>query len=506
MTIDSNPGELFIENRTFAEIEIGERATLARTLTRGDIELFAAMSGDVNPAHVDEEYAHSDMFHKIIAHGMWGASLISTLLGTKLPGPGTIYLGQTLRFCRPVTIGDTITVSVEASEKEFEHHLIWFDCRCVNHRQEVVIDGRAEVIAPTDKVRRLRVALPEVHLHEQGALFRTLIERAAAFEPLRMAVVHPVDRDSLLGAIEAAQTGLIVPTLVGREDRIRSLAAAHDLDVSGFALVSTEHSHEAAEAAVALARRGQVEALMKGSLHTDELMHAVVAPKTGLATDRRISHVFVLDVPTYSRALLVTDAALNIAPDLADKRDIVQNAIDLALTIGIEAPKVAVLSAVETVNPSLRSSIEAAALAKMAERGQIQHGAVDGPLAFDNAVAPAAARLKGIVSPVAGRADILVVPDLESGNMLVKQLDYLADSQSAGIVLGGRVPIALTSRADSAIERVASCALAVLAAHPATAGAALRPNSAPSRHTDTDQQDRMTTSHPATLQAAGDGS
>jgi phosphate acetyltransferase len=466
--MDSNDPQLFIENRTFEEIEIGERATLSRTLSREDIELFAVMSGDVNPAHVDDEYARSDMFHKIIAHGMWGASLISTLLGTKLPGPGTVYLEQTLHFRHPVMIGDTITVSVTASGKESERRRISFDCRCVNQRGEVVIEGNAEVIAPTEKVRRLRVALPEVHLREHGVLLRALIERAEALAPLRMAVVHPVDRDSLLGAVEAAQAGLIVPALVGPEERIRSLAAAHDLDISGFALVATEHSHDAADTAVALARRGQVDAIMKGSLHTDELMHAAVRPGTGLETDRRMSHVFVIDVPAYPRPLLITDAALNIEPVLATKREIVQNAIDLALAIGIETPKVAILSAAETVNPTLRSTLEAAALAKMAERGQIEFGVVDGPLAFDNAVSAAAARVKGIASPVAGRADILVVPDLESGNMLVKQLDYLADSQAAGIVLGGRVPIALTSRADSPLERVASCALAVLAAHAAT--------------------------------------
>jgi phosphate acetyltransferase len=479
MSIESSAGELFIENRTFAEIEVGEHATLTRTLTREDIELFAAMSGDVNPAHVDEEYAHSDIFHKIIAHGMWGASLISTLLGTKLPGPGTIYLEQTLGFRHPVAIGDTIIVTVTAANKESKGQRVSFDCRCVNQRDEIVIDGVAKVIAPTEKVRRLRVPLPEVYLHEHGRLFRHLIDQAAALGRLRMAVTHPVDRDSLLGAVEAAQAGLIIPTLVGPEPRIHSVAAAADLDISGYALVATEHSHAAAETAVALARRGEVDAIMKGSLHTDELMHAVLAPEAGLATDRRMSHVFVLDVPTYPRPLLITDAALNIDPDLAAKRDIVQNAIDLALAIGIDTPKVAILSAVETVNPSVRSTLEAAALAKMAERGQLKHGVVDGPLAFDNAISSAAARVKGIASVVAGQADILVVPDLESGNMLVKQLDYLADSQAAGIVLGGRVPIALTSRADSALERVASCALAVLASHspvPATKdGTAVRP-------------------------------
>jgi phosphate acetyltransferase len=461
---------VFIENRTFAEIEIGETATLTRTLSREDIELFAVMSGDVNPAHVDEDYAHSDVFHAIIAHGMWGASLISTLLGTKLPGPGTIYLEQTLHFRHPVMIADTVTVSVTAAAKDPGRQRITFDCRCANQRGEVVIDGTATVIAPAEKVRRPRVALPEVHLREHGILFRELADRAKPLQPVRMAVVHPVDRDSLLGALQAAQAGLIIPVLVGPEDRIHAVAAANDLDIAGLPLIGTEHSHQAAAAAVKLARDGEVDALMKGSLHTDELMHAAVTPGTGLGTDRRMSHVFVMEVPTYPRLLFITDAALNIEPDLAAKRDIVQNAIELALAVGVGTPKVAILSAVETVSPKIRSSVDAAALAKMAERGQIRGGVVDGPLAFDNAISPAAARVKGIASPVAGQADILVVPGLESGNMLAKQLDYLGDSQSTGIVLGARVPIVVTSRAAQASERMASCALAVLMSHPPTPG------------------------------------
>ena len=298
-------------------------------------------------------------------------------------------------------------------------------------------------------------------LHDTGTLFSRLQARARSCGPIRTAVVHPVDRESLIGTLQAAQAGLIVPVLVGPEDRILSVARANELDVTGISLVMTEHSHEAAEIAVALARRGEVDALMKGSLHTDELMSAAVAP-AGLRTDRRMSHVFVHHVPRYPRPLLITDAALNVQPDLDAKRDIVQNAVDLALALGIQAPKVAVLSAVETVNPNIRSSVDAAALAKMGDRGQITDGVIDGPLAFDDAVSSAAARTKGIVSPVAGRADVLVVPDLESGNMLTKQLDYLAGSQAAGLVVGGRVPIALTSRADGASEHVASCALAVL--------------------------------------------
>jgi phosphate acetyltransferase len=453
-----------IENQTFDEIRLGETASLVRTLSREDIDLFAIMSGDVNPAHVDEEYARSDMFHKIIAHGMWGGSLISTLLGTKLPGPGTIYLSQQLRFHRPVALGDTITVTVTVTAKETERHHVTLDCQCSNQRGEVVISGSAQVIAPTEKVKRLRTILPEVHLHEHGAWYRHLIELTRALAPIRTAVVHPVDSNALMGAIEAAQAHLIVPVLVGPVDKIRAVALAHDVDLSPYTLVPTEHSHAAADQAVALARAGQVDAVMKGSLHTDELMHAVLAPNIGLSTARRMSHVFVLDVPSYPRPLFITDAALNIYPDLEAKRDIVQNAIDLAHVLGIPTPKVAILSAVETVTPKIQSTLEAAALCKMTDRGQITGGIVDGPLAFDNAVSPEAVRTKGIVSPVAGRADILVVPDLEAGNMLAKQLEYLADAQTAGIVLGARVPIVLTSRSDSPLAHMASCALALLLA------------------------------------------
>jgi phosphotransacetylase/acyl dehydratase len=453
-----------IENRTFDEIKVGDTASLVRTLSKEDIELFAVMSGDVNPAHVDEEYARSDMFHKIIAHGMWGASLISTLLGTKLPGPGAIYLSQTLCFHHPVTIGDTITVTVTARAKETEHHQINFDCLCMNQRGEVVISGNAEVIAPTDKVRRPRAILPDVFLHEHGTWHRHIISMTTGLEPIRTAIVHPVDSNALLGAIEAAQANLIVPILIGPKDRILAVAAAQNVDLSPYTLVPTEHSHAAAEKAVVMAREGEVDAVMKGSLHTEELMHPVLAPRVGLRTDRRMSHVFVMDVPAYPRMLFITDAALNIYPDLEEKRDIVQNAIDLAHVLGIETPRVAILSAVETVNPKIHSTLEAAALCKMADRGQISGGLVDGPLAFDNAVSLESARTKGLVSPVAGQADILVVPDLESGNMLAKQLEYLADAQTSGIVLGARVPIILTSRADSPMAHIVSCALALLLA------------------------------------------
>jgi len=451
-----------IRNRTFDELKVGDSASLTRTLTRADIELFAVMSGDVNPAHLDEEYARSDQFHKVIAHGMWSGALISTVLGTQLPGPGTIYLGQSLRFLHPVGLGDTVTVTLTVARLDPDRHVATLDCAVTNQDGQPVLSGTAEVIAPREKVARPRVALPEVRLRERGSRYRDLLAAAQDAPRVRTAVVHPVDTVSLLGAVEAARAGLIEPVLVGPEAKIRQAAAQAQVDLAPFRLVPTAHSHAAADAAVALARTGEVAALMKGALHTDELMHAVVARDTGLRTGRRISHVFAMDVPTYPRPLLITDAAINVYPTLEDKRDIVQNAIDLAHALGIAAPRVAILSALETIYPKIPSTLEAAALCKMAERGQITGAVVDGPMAFDLAVSEDAARTKGFVSPVAGQADILVVPDLEAGNMLAKQLEYLAEAQVAGIVLGARVPIMLTSRADGPLARLASCALAAL--------------------------------------------
>ena len=295
-----------------------------------------------------------------------------------------------------------------------------------------------------------------------GTQLLRLMRMAQAQAPLPTAVVHPVDGLSLTGAVEAARRGMIAPILIGPRARVEAAAQAAGLDIGGFQLIDVEHSHQAAARACELAASGQVAALMKGALHTDELLEAVVADRTGLRTDRRMSHVFVLDVPSYPRPLLVSDAALNIAPDLQTKRDIVQNAIDCAHAMDIPLPRVAILSAVETVNPKMISTIDAAALCKMAERGQIVGGVVDGPLAFDNAISPESARTKGIQSAVAGCADILIVPDIEAGNMLAKQLFYLSNAQSAGIVMGARVPIILTSRSDPEASRLASCALAIL--------------------------------------------
>ena len=323
---------------------------------------------------------------------------------------------------------------------------------------------RANAATDASSIAYSNVATPDIVLRRTDA-FAAILRRCEGLPPIRCAVVHPCDRDSLNGALEAAKRNLIIPVLVGPERKIRAVAESENVDLSPYEIVSTEHSHAAAEKAVEMARAGHVDALMKGSLHTDELMSAVVPSATGLRTARRISHVFVIDVPTYPRLLLVTDAAIDIAPDIEVKADIAQNAIDLAHVLGIEMPKVAILSAVETVNPKIPSTVDAAALCKMADRRQITGGILDGPLAFDNAISPTAAAAKNIVSAVAGVADILLVPDLESGNILAKQLQYLAGADTAGIVLGTRVPIVLTSRADPVRERLASTAVMMLVAH-----------------------------------------
>lgn len=453
---------LTIENRLFDEIALGDSSSLTRTVTTQDIALFALVSGDVNPAHMDPEYAATDMFHRVIVHGMWGAGLISALLGTQLPGPGTIYLGQTLRFLKPVGLGDAITATVTVTERREDKMRLKLACSCTNQKGEEVIIGEADVIAPTERVNRPRIALPDIRLAQHDA-YRQLMLRAQA-AALPTAVVHPCSVAALTAALDAADAGLITPILVGPEDRIRAVAQQAGLSIEGCRLVPAGHSHEAAAMAIDLVREGEAALLMKGSLHTDELMGAVVASATGLRTARRVSHAYVMDVPGHPRPLIISDAAINIAPTLEDKADIIRNAIDLAHVLGLTQPKVAILAAVEVVNPAMRATLDAAALCKMADRGQITGGVLDGPLAFDNAISVAAAQEKGIASPVAGQADILVVPDLEAGNMLAKQLTFLGQADAAGVVLGAQVPIILTSRADSQRTRLASCAVAVLMA------------------------------------------
>lgn len=452
-----------ITNKTFDEINIGDSATLTRTLTKQDIQLFAMVTGDMNPAHLDEAYAKTDIFHQIVGHGMWTASMFSVLLGMQLPGPGTLYLNQTLKFLKPVHLGDIITASVKALKKDDAHKHITFRTLCTNENGEHVLEGEALVLAPSEKVCWQAQPLPQVQIKTSSHNYdQWLLGKISGLKPLRVAVVHPVDIYSLSGAVEAAKAGIIAPIFVGSEEKIRKVAEDAHIDLDHYTIVSTPHSHAAAARAVEMAAKGDVEALMKGKLHTDELMEAVVDKDSGLRTGRRMSHVFILDVPRYSKPLFLTDSAINIKPDLMDKKDIVQNAIDLFTTLELGTPKVAILSAVETVTEKIPSTIDATALCKMAERGQITGGVLDGPLAFDNAISKEAAQIKGIVSPVAGDADILVVPDIESGNMLYKQLRYFSGAQGAGIVLGAKVPIILTSRAGDAESRVISCALALL--------------------------------------------
>jgi phosphotransacetylase/acyl dehydratase len=456
-----------IENRTFDEIEIGDTATLERTLTEQDITLFAVMSGDINPAHVDPEYAKSSRFREVIGHGMWSGALISTVLGTEFPGPGTIYLGQNLRFRRPVKVGDTIRIRVTAKEKDAGKGRVVLDTECLNQDGEVVVSGSADVIAPTQKIRRPKVDLPVVRFDDREMRFREVMGRIKARQlaPVRAAIVDPADADSIAGLAAAAEQGILIPVLVGVEGPMRELAAAGNVDLAGFEMVPVGNRREAVAEAIRLAREGRIEGVMKGTLSTEELIVPVVSSARGLRTERRVSHVHVMDVPTYPKPLFITDSMINIAPGLAEKRDICQNVIDLAHWLGIPAPKVAVLAAVETINPKMHATIEAATLCKMAERGQITGGILDGPLTFDHAVSLKAAENMGIRSAVAGQADVLLVPDLESGNMIAKQLAYLADALSAGIVLGARVPIALTGRGDDLRSWLASASLVQLVAH-----------------------------------------
>lgn len=407
---------------------------------------------------------HDDL--RVLGEGLWPGALLINTICSEFPGPGTVPRSQDLTYHARVALGDQVTVTVTVAEKRAGGEVV-LEGRADKENGEPVVSGRIVVQAP-EVVEEAEVP-PSVASPARGGRrqLQRFLSMAEPLEPMSVAVVHPVDALSLQGALHAAEHHLMRLTLVGPAAKIRAAAeeagvALQGPDGEALTLVDVEHSHEAAERAVELARRGEVEGLMKGSLHTDELMGAVVRRDGGLRTERRISHVYAMDVPTYHRPLMISDAAINIAPKLNDKRDICQNAIDLAHTLEIETPKVAILSATESVNPEIASTLDAAALCKMADRGQIRGGLLDGPLAFDNAISAAAAAAKRIDSAVAGEPDILIAPDLESGNMLAKQLYYLADAEAAGIVLGARVPIVLTSRADDVVARLASCALALL--------------------------------------------
>lgn len=461
-----------MENRTFDEINIGDTASLTRAMRSEDVETMAAVTGNVNLTSVAADDSGATMFVEGSGQAVWGATLFSTITGTQLPGLGAVARAFNVRFLRPVPVGVRVTATVTAREKHADTKVILFDCRCTDPDGNLVIEGEAEVQAPMEKIRRELRELPKVQLRREDR-YLDLLRACEGLPPLDTVVVHPCSDDALVGAVQAAERHLINPILVGPEAKVRSIAAEAGVDISPYRLVDAQHSHHAAELSVELVHSGDANAMMKGSLHTDEMLSQVVKRTGGLRTERRLSHCFLLAVPTYERAIIVTDAAINIQPTLEEKRDIVQNAIEVAHAVGIAEPKVAILSAVETVTLKIPSTLEAAALCKMADRRQIVGGILDGPLAFDNAIDEEAARTKGITSPVAGKADILVVPDLESGNMLAKQLTFMANAEAAGILVGARVPIVLTSRADNARTRLASCAVAVLFAEEQRKGAAL---------------------------------
>jgi len=447
-------------NKTFDELAVGEEASITRVVGRDDLFVFAHASGSLNPANLPGVVGDHDAAPA--APAMWVGSLFSAVLGNLLPGPGTLYLSQTLHFYARAHVGDALKVSVRVEELRPPMTVV-LKTR-VNRGEELIADGMAEVRAPATRQLIDEAALPELTLQRHVHVDR-LLGACRNLPPMPTAIVAPEEENALLGALAGARENLIVPILIGDAAKIRALAVNLGASLAGIAIEDAPSHNAAAARAVELVHQGAATAVMKGHLHTDELLKHVVKSQGGLRIGRRISHVFVMDAPSLNQLILVTDAAINIAPTLEEKVDIVQNAIDLALALGIVRPKVGVLSAVETVNPKIQSTVDAAALSKMSERGQIRGGVVDGPLAMDNALSLAAAKTKGLTSLVAGRADILVAPNLEAGNILAKELTYAAQAEGAGLVIGAKVPVLLTSRADDERSRLFSCAVAVLYAY-----------------------------------------
>ena len=447
-------------NILWANLAPGMQAQVTRTATADDFFVFANNSGNINPMHLLQQDADHDGLRDGVAPSLWVGSLISAVLGNHLPGPGTLYRAQSFRFTGRAHEGDVLTAHVRLTEKR-PPNIALFETWVETADGTRIVEGEAEVTASDHVVAVDLHAVPgltvQTHVH-----FDKMLERVAPLPALRCAVVAPEDANSLAGALLARDHTILDPVLIGDRSRILAAAAELGADISALELVDIADHRSAAARAVQMVHEGRVRTIMKGNLHSDDLLSEIVKRDGGLRTARRLSHVFVMDVPGLDHLLMVTDAAINIAPDLECKVDIVQNAIDLAHALGLAQPKVGILSAVETVNLRIPSTLDAAILSKMAERGQIRGGIVDGPLAMDNAIDLEAARTKGISSAVAGRADILVVPNLEAGNMLAKELTFLAHAQAAGIVMGARCPIILTSRADDDRSRLASCAVAAL--------------------------------------------
>jgi len=450
----------FHRNTTFDELVVGQNARIERSVTANDLYVFAHASANTNPIHLPGKDLDGDGEADTVAPSMWVGSLISSVLGTILPGAGTLYHGQTFRFLDRAKLGDRLVVSVRCIEKRGKPMAV-FETIVEKTDGTRILEGTAEVAAPTATIVLTDQQLPLLLIDEHDH-FDPLVKCCQTLAPMPMAVVAPDDKNSLGGALLAKQEGLIAPIFIGSRGKIMKAADELKADISDILLVDVENHTEAAAQAVAMVHAREARAIMKGNIHSDELLAQVIKRDGGLRTPRRISHVFVMDVPTKSSLLFISDAAINIAPDLTTKIDIVQNAIDLAIACGLNKPKVGVLAAVETVNVNMPSTLDAAALAKMADRGQIRGGIVDGPLAMDNAVDMQAARTKGISSLVAGQADVLIVPNLEAGNMLAKELTFVARAEAAGLVVGAKVPVILTSRADNDKARLASCALAQL--------------------------------------------
>lgn len=450
------------ENKTFDELQVGDTAELRRVCTADDFFVFATASGNHNPMHLPGyDLDHDGKKDEFTAPAMWVGSLISAVLGNILPGAGTLYRTQFFEFLGRAKAGDDLVVRVRLTEKRDNGDVVFATSVLRDAPEELLLRGEAVVAAPKAKFRFEEMDIPGL-LVQRHRHFDALVAKAEPLPPMPVAVVAPEEPNSLGGALLAARHTLITPILVGDRAKIEAAAKACEESLDGIEIIDVPEHSAAANLAVDLVADRRAHAVMKGHLHTDELLRAALRKERGLRSGRRFTHIFVMDVPGVPHPLLVTDAAINILPDLSTKIDIVQNAIDLAISLGIAEPKVGVLSAVETVNPQIPSSMDAALLSKMAERGQITGGVVDGPLAMDNALDLGAARTKGIVSPVAGRAEVLVVPSLDAGNMLAKQLTYVSHAEGAGLVMGAKVPIILTSRADGQMARLASCAVAVL--------------------------------------------
>jgi phosphate butyryltransferase len=450
-----------LRNRTFEQIAIGESAELHRLVTTDDLYGFAAVSGNVNPMNLPGMDIDGDGIDDGAAPAMFVAALISAVLGNILPGPGTLYRRQLLTMHPDrARAGDEVVCRVVVTGKRHPDVIVLDTGVHLAGTGAPIVTGEAEVRAPTVPIDRDGIDVPGLVV-QRHRHFEALLTRARPLPELPTAVVCPDEERSLGGAFLAAKDGIISPILVGNAVAIRAAGAALGADLSGIEIIDAAGGLAAAERACSLVHEGRVAAVMKGHLHTDILLKPMLDRALGMRVGRRFTHVFVMDVPGQPEPILVTDAAINISPDLATKVDIVQNAIDLALSLGMD-PRVGVLSAVETVNPAIQSSIDGALLSKMAERGQIRGGQVEGPLAMDNAIDIGAARIKGLKGLVAGRANILVVPGLDAGNMLVKQLEFISHAEGAGLVLGAKVPVILNSRSDGPMSRLASCAVAAI--------------------------------------------